>query len=190
MLNQDEFIKIRKEFAEFEENREHVITLSREIISLSKQIIYAVQRDDLKAASQLLPGIEKKKKVLLGLSQNVDANINKTALQEYAEALCFYHFVKSGKIPGAKELKLDSESYLLGLCDLTGELVRKAVNAVIRKQYSQAFKIKEFVDELYGQFLQFNLRNGDLRQKSDQIKWSLKKLEEVVYELQLKGLLK
>jgi len=75
----------------------------------------------------------------------------------------------------------------MGLCDLTGELVRKAVNDVIKKNFKQAMEIKDLVDEIYGEFLKFNLRNSELRRKSDQIKWNLKKLEDVVFELKLKG---
>ena len=92
------------------------------------------------------------------------------------------------KIPTSAQLKVDSESYLLGLCDLTGELVRKAVNEVIKKDYEAAVKIKDVVAEIYDEFLKFDLRNGELRKKSDQIKWNLKKLEDIVFEVKLKGL--
>jgi predicted translin family RNA/ssDNA-binding protein len=54
---------------------------------------------------------------------------------------------------------------------------------VINKNFGEALKIKEVVDEIYGEFLQFDLRNSELRKKSDQIKWSLKKLEEISYDL-------
>jgi len=73
------------------------------------------------------------------------------------------------------------------LCDLTGELGRKAVHDVIKKNFSEAVIIKDIVDEIYGEFLKFNLRNSELRKKSDQIKWNLKKLEDIVFELKIKG---
>ena len=190
MLNKKECEKIRKEISAFDMKREHVIQLSREIINLSKRIIYALHRSDVKAASLLVKDIENKKKSLLKVNIKSDTNINQVALQEYAEALCYYHFVKNKKIPTGTSLKINNESYLLGLCDLTGELVRKAVNDVIKGNFGQASKIKDLVDEIYNEFLKFNLRNSELRKKSDQIKWNLKKLEDVVYELKLKGKLK
>ena len=188
MLNTKEFGKIRKELAAFEAKRESVIRQSREIINLSKRIIYALHRNDIKTASSLVKDIEKKKKSLTNV--RFDTNINAVALQEYAEAICYYHFVKNKKVPTATSLKIGNESYLLGLCDLTGELVRKAVNEVINKNFKVALEIKNLVEEIYGEFLKFNLRNGELRKKSDQIKWNLKKLEDVVFELKLKGKLK
>ncbi len=186
MLNKKEFGKIRKEIADFDIKRESLIQKSREIINLSKRIIYALHRNDIKSASSYVKEIKKKKKAL-NTSVWLDTNINQTALQEYVEALCYYHFIKNKKIPTRALLKVDNESYLMGICDLTGELVRKAVNEVIKKNFKQATKIKDLVEEIYGEFLKFNLRNSELRKKSDQIKWSLKKLEDVVFELRTKG---
>ncbi len=190
MLDNKEFDKIRQELDDFDKKREELIQLSREVIMLSKRVIYAVHRDDMKSASQALKEIEAKKAELDKKNITLDTNMNKTAYQEYVEAACFYYFQKDGKMPSKKTLNVDTESFLLGLCDLTGELMRKGVNSVINKKYQDAIKIKDLVDEIYGQFLQFNLRNSELRQKSDQIKWNLKKLEEVAYELHMKGMIK
>ncbi len=171
----------------FEKIREEVIQKSRGIISISKRIIYALHRNDIKSASSYVAEIEKEKKALEKINIVSDVNINLVAIQEYVEAICYYHFVKNKKIPVAKELKVDNESYLMGLCDLTGELGRKAVNEVINKNFKGAYDIKNLVEEIYGEFLKFNLRNSELRKKSDSIKWNLKKLEDIVFELKLKG---
>ena len=185
MLDRKDFDRIRKEIEDSDIKRESLIQTSREVINISKKIIYALHRNDVKDASSYLKEIEKKKKSL-GTNVWLDTNINQVALQEYAEALCYYHFVKSKKIPTASSLKIDNENYLMGLCDLTGELGRKAVNEVIKKNFRQAEQIRELVDEIYGEFLKLNLRNSELRKKSDQIKWNLKKLEDIVFELKLK----
>ena len=190
MLNKSEFGKIRQELAKTEERRESVIQLSREIIGLSKRIIYALHRDDIREADSLLKGIESKKSALLKNNVKLDINIDQVALQEYVEALCYYHFIQDKKIPTKAALKVDSEVYLLGLCDLSGELVRKAVNEVVKNNFEIAFGIKSLVEEIYDEFLKFNLRNNELRKKSDQIKYNLIKLQDVIYELKMKGKLK
>ena len=190
MLNKKEFGTIRKEMATFDAKRESIIQKSREIINLSKRIIYSLHRNDINAASSYVKDIDKKKKYLKNVNIKLDTNINLTALQEYVEALCYYHFIKNKKIPTRGFLKVNNESYLMGLCDLTGELVRKAVNDVINKNFEKAVEIKNLVEEIYGEFLKFNLRNNELRRKSDQIKWNLKKLEDVVFELKIKNKLK
>ena len=132
MINNEDFNKIRKELDDFEKKREKSISDSRDIIKLSKLIIYAIHREDLKKAETLMPKLKKK---ALSLDMNsYDTDINKVAIQEYVEAACFYHFVKFGKLKTRKSLKVDANSYLCGLADLTGEAGRLAVNSVIRKK--------------------------------------------------------
>ena len=184
MLDDKEFKEIRKDLRNFEEEREQTIQKSRIIIQLSKQIIYSVHRDDLKSAENLIKEMQKEMKSLPEHSYHTD--MHKVAIQEYVEAVCYFEFVKNNKLLTKKELNVNSEHYLLGLCDLTGELVRKAVADVIKKKFDEIKKIKKLVDDIYGEFLKFNLRNGELRKKSDSIKWNLKKLEDIEYSLSLR----
>ena len=72
----------------------------------------------------------------------------KTAMQEYVEALSYYGFIKSKKLPAISSLKVNEEDYLMGICDLTGELARKAVT-IAHKEDKDVEKIKEFVEELF-----------------------------------------
>ena len=185
MLEKKEFNEIRDKLKEFDIHREETIQSSREIISLSKQIIYASQREDYKGAEKPIKQI--KSKISSLRTANFDTNINKVAFQEYVEAICFYEFLKTGKLPSYKKLNVEVDDYLMGLCDLTGELGRKAIFDVIHKNYKKAKEIKDLVNEIYGEFLKLNLRNGELRKKADTIKWNLKKLEEVMYDLAIKG---
>ena len=189
MINKKDFAEIRKTMDKIEVKRESIIRNSREIIGLSKQIIYALQRDDVKSAEKLVKDINAKIEKLrdIKIDFSIDTNISNVAFQEYVEALCFYDFIRFGKLPSHKTLKVSSEDYLMGICDLTGELCRKAIFEVIHKRFREAEKIKEIVNEIYGEFLKFNLRNGELRKKSDSIKWNLKKLEEIMYDVSIKG---
>src|SRR3989338_3511839 len=183
MLNKDEFKSIRDEMHKVDQRREEIIRLSREIINVSKQVIYATQRNDLGAASSIIKEIKGKVSKLKKININSDTNINSVAFQEYVEAIAFYEFVKNKKIPSRSSLGVSAEEYLSGLCDLTGELVRKAIYDVIHKKFDEAERIKELVHDIYGEFLKLHLRNNELRKKSDSIKWNLKKLEEVMYDI-------
>jgi predicted translin family RNA/ssDNA-binding protein len=183
MLDKSNFNNIRKDMKKIDDEREKTIQTSRDIISISKRIIYAAQRNDFKTAQSGKTQIEEKVKKLRNIKTKVDTNINSVAFSEYVEAITFFEFVKSGKIPTRASLNVASEDYLAGMCDLTGELGRKAVYEVIHKNYKGASKIRDLVDEIYGEFLKLNLRNGELRKKSDSIKWNLKKLEEIMYDI-------
>lgn len=179
MIDKKEFSEIRKELESNDTKREQLIRDSRDIIRISKRIIYAILRDDFSKAEKLAKTI--KSKVGKLPSDDYGTGAKRVALQEYAEAITLLGFAKSGKIPSRKALGIDSENYLAGLSDLTGELVRMAVNKAIKKDYDAVLRIKRFVEEIYGEFLQFNLRNSELRKKSDQIKWNLQKLEDMAY---------
>ena len=185
MINKNDFSKIRKDLENFEEKREQVIQLSREIITLSKQIIYSIHRNEINSAPPLITKIKVKVKKLP--EAHHDTDIHKVALQEYVEALAYYHFVKDKKLVTQKELKVDTECYLLGLCDLTGELVRRATNQVIQGNFKKAQEVHNFVEQLYGEFINFNFRNSDLRKKTDMIRWNLKRLEEIMVDVKLRG---
>lgn len=51
---------------------------------------------------------------------------------------------------------------------------------------AQAVRVcRDLVDAMLGEMLQFDLRNGALRKKYDGLKYTLKKLENVLYELSL-----
>ncbi len=183
MLNKSEFNQIREEMGKLDMKREEIIQTSRVVINLSKQVIYAVQRNDLKDAASAIKKIKENVNKLRKVNIATDTSINAVAFQEYVEAIAFYEFVKNGQVPTRASLGVSAEDYLAGLCDLTGELVRKAIYDVIHKKFGEAEIIKELVHDIYGEFLKLHLRNGELRKKSDSIKWNLKKLEEVMYDI-------
>jgi translin len=184
MIDVKKFDDMKKELELFDRKREDSIDTSRKVISISKLIIYAVQRGSLDEASKQIIKIKELIKKLP--DKDYDTNMATVARQEYVEALCFYHYIKDNKLVTKDELKVSSYEYLLGLCDLTGELMRKAVNAVIKDKIEDAENIRILVDKIYHQFLKLNLRNNELRKKSDQIKWNLEKLENMMYDLKIK----
>ncbi len=189
MIAKKDFENMRKELEAFDKQRELVIKKSREVIKLSKKIIYAVHRLDIKLAETSLKEIKSKIRELdKEACKNQELIYNgpyKIAIQEFVEAACYLEFVKNKKIPSAKELKVNTESYIAGICDLTGELVRKAINSAINNDYDQALFIKKFVNDLYNELMLFEFRN-ELRRKFDSIKYDLKKLDELALGIKLK----
>ncbi|KAL9966968.1 hypothetical protein ACROYT_G025119 [Oculina patagonica] len=65
---------------------------------------------------------------------------------------------------------------------------RFAVNSVTSADYGRPYKIAVFVAELDAGFRLLNLKNDSLRKKFDGLKYDLKKIEEVVYDLTIRGL--
>ncbi|MBS3139102.1 hypothetical protein J4207_05340 [Candidatus Woesearchaeota archaeon] len=191
MLNKSDFASMRQEILAYDEQRELLIKKSRDVLKLSKQVIYAVHRDELKQAEELIEDIKKEKSALEKFAKHSilmeSEGSYRIALQEYAEALLYHSVVKSEKLATRKELDLETIYYILGLCDLTGELVRKAVYLAGKGKVKDVIRIKELVDTLYGELLSFDFRENEIRRKFDSMKYDLKKLEDLVLELKLKG---
>jgi len=80
------------------------------------------------------------------------------------------------------------EDFLMGLCGLPTELQRLCVNSVTAQNYSIPHKVSSFVSDLYSAFRLLNLKNDALRKRYDSIKWDLKKIEEIVYDLTIRNL--
>jgi translin len=181
------YIKLQKEIKDYDSEREKLIKKSRDVLKLSKQVIYAVHRDEISEAAKLIKLIESEKKKLDQMAQfnkkMGSEGSYKVAIQEYVEAILYYNFVKTGKL---KELNVSAEHFLLGLADLPGELVRKAVFLAGKGGVDKVIKIKDEVDNIYGQLLKFDFRSNDIRRKVDAVKYDLRKLEDLVLDLKLK----
>lgn len=182
------FSKLQKEFQTYDEEREKLIKKSRDVLKLSKQIIYAVHRDEMTNAATLVKDIEKERKELEKIATH-NAKMSyegsyKIAIQEYVEAILYYEFVKSGKLP---ELKVLPEHYILGLCDLPGELTRRAVYMAGKGKIELVIKIRDEVDNIYGELLKFDFRDNEIRRKVDAVKYELRKMEDLVLDLKLRG---
>ncbi|GAD94593.1 recombination hotspot-binding protein [Paecilomyces variotii No. 5] len=86
------------------------------------------------------------------------------------------------------EFHLTIEEYLLALISMVEELARLAVNSVTLGDYGRPLQIGNFIKDLFAGFQLLNLKNDILRKRSDGIKYSVKKVEDVVYDLSLRNL--
>ncbi|KAJ4022503.1 Translin-1 [Fusarium irregulare] len=82
------------------------------------------------------------------------------------------------------------EEYLLSLTDLTNELARLAPNAVTHGDFELPLVISGFIKDLFAGFQLLNLKNDILRKRADAVKYDVKRVEDVVYDLSLRGLIK
>ncbi|KAK9388096.1 Translin [Lipomyces mesembrius] len=111
-----------------------------------------------------------------------------TSLERVCETL--------GVKPGLEDestFHLTLEEYLQATISLINELSRLALNSVIMTEnsnYSTPTRINHFIKQLQAGFLMLNLKNDALRSRVDSIKYDVKKVEEVIYDLSLRGLIR
>ncbi|KAK0668870.1 Translin [Cercophora samala] len=84
---------------------------------------------------------------------------------------------------------ITTEEYLLALVAIIEDLSRLAMNSVTLGDTALAVEISAFVKDLHAGFQVLNLKNDILRKRVDSIKYAVKKVEDVVYDLSLRGLI-
>ena len=185
---------MRKEIEVFDSLREDLIKTSRDLLKLSKAAIYSIHRQKISEANAQLKkakAVIKKLKALIKKNSSLaTVGAYSEAMEEYVEAACYYGFIKQNKLPTAKVLGVGTIVYLQGLCDLVGELVRKAINSSIDGDFKTALKAKKFVTDIHEELMMFDFRNIPVRRKFDSIKYGLNKLENLILELKLKNKIK
>lgn len=184
------FASMRQQMERYDVLREQLIKLSRDALKLSKKAIYSLHRNELKIAKTQLASA---KKVIAQLHRLLAKDVHLAAvgayteaLEEYVEASCYFSLLAKKTLPTAKQLGVDVDTYLPGLCDLVGELVRKAINSVIKDDKRTALEIRDFVTQVYQELMLFDFRNAPVRRKFDSIKYGLEKLEDLALQLKMK----
>ncbi|XP_013360189.1 PREDICTED: translin-associated protein X isoform X2 [Chinchilla lanigera] len=137
-----------------------------------------------------------------------------TGLQEYVEAVSFQHFIKTRSLismdeinkqliftteDSGKENKTDKQlvtwslkvtpvDYLLGVADLTGELMRMCINSVGNGDIDTPFEVSQFLRQVYDGFSFIgNTGPYEVSKKLYTLKQSLAKVENACYALKVRG---
>ena len=189
MINDQFLKKLKEDYRTNESERRQIISASNNILFEAKKNIFALQRQDFKIAEEKINLIETGLKNLeerFGAERLHHEGAYKAAAEEYLEGKTFYVVIKNKKIEAVKGITLDYEAYLGGICDLIGELVRYATNQAAKGKFGEVAKIKKIAEDIMGQLIDFDL-TGYLRTKYDQARGHLRKLEQMAYEIKLRG---
>lgn len=189
MFNKELFPTLKKEHQAYSSARREVIRLSNDALAKSKQAIFAFQRGDWQKGDDLLNEAEKSfqyldKKYKKNVAVRQEGAL-KAAHEEFLEAKFFSQASRFKKIDFVKNIDISMESYFGALSDLTGELVRLAVNKAATGKSEEVEKIKKIIGDILYELLQFDL-TGYLRTKYDQAKHNLKKIEEIHYDIKIR----
>lgn len=191
MINKTFLKKISTDLKSFQRERGFIINKSREILQASKEAIFATHRHDTKKATDCVVRAEM---VLKELSKSYGKGNRlrfegsyKAAVEEYVEAKLFILLMNEKKIDTIKFGNIGPEEYIGGLADVTGELVRQAVLQSTKGEYGNIKFYRDFTEEMVG-FMMNLYMTGHSRQKFDEVKRNLKRLESILYDLSIREL--
>jgi predicted translin family RNA/ssDNA-binding protein len=189
VLNVADFAAIQQQMTEEDERREAVIKRSRDVQKKAKNAIYDLHRGNIDAAWASIAearGIAKSIIESVAEHPNLRHGALSSCIEELAEAHIFAEFLRSNRIATLAELEIaNREEYLGGVMDFSGELNRYAVLQATKRDMQSVTRCREVVDQLMAMLMLFDFRNGALRRKYDTVKYTLKKMEQICYELTL-----
>ncbi len=186
-LDKDYIESLKKVFRHLEDKRDELMQLGRTINKNSKTIIYSLIRDDWEEAEKYIQENRRLVKQLFEeVTQKYPQYYNNAfiPLQEYVEAEVVYHYLKEGKIPTHKELGIPEEAFVTGLMDAAGELLRKAVEEMIKDNIDFALKVRGILEEIYLAMLSLNFKNFEYRKKVDYVGGVLNRLIDYIFQKQ------
>jgi predicted translin family RNA/ssDNA-binding protein len=184
-----DFDNLIEELSTYDFKREEIIKRARDITKLSKQAIFSLHRSDFDQASQRLAAANK-------LSHDLLPTVNENpslrpgtysgGIEELVEAEALTIFLKEKRLITRKEVPLaTAEEFLGGILDLCGEINRYSIARATVRDTQSVKEGRDLVEALMGQMLRFDLRNGAIRKKYDGLKYTLKRMEQTLYELSL-----
>ncbi|XP_050277600.1 uncharacterized protein LOC126719081 isoform X3 [Quercus robur] len=213
----DAFTKYTQYLNTLNEKRERVVKASRDITINSKKVIFQVHRISKHNREEVL---EKAEKDLKAVTDQYISRLVKElhgtdfwklrrayspGVQEYIEAATFCSFCKSGNLltldeinatllslsdPSLEPLQINVLDYLLGLADLTGELMRLAIGRISEGELEFAEKICRFVRDIYRELtlLVPHMDDSyDMKTKMDTMLQSVMKIENACFSVHVRG---
>ncbi|HDP73888.1 MAG TPA: hypothetical protein ENN46_02950 [Candidatus Woesearchaeota archaeon] len=188
---ESELSEAGKAIASFDEAREDVIRESRKILKDSKKAVFLIHDSSFSKAKRLIEACElavKRLRQKHGESALQRIGAFSESCQEFVESVTLFNSLRQlREKDGLLEISLlglvSPQDYVMGVSDTAGELVRTAVRLGIKNNIEGVAKTEELVRMLYEKLLGFTGYAGELRKKIDSVKWSLSKIEDILFQL-------
>ena len=168
--------KIEKNIDSKDKIRERALRSSREIIIGCRKAIQSIHQSKMKDAHSGINGASKRLQDLYSLTSGhpelFHAGFVENAAQELVEASCLYNIMKGKELPDPDDLQTTYSSYLLGLCDLVGELRRTALDSIRNGQAKKADNYLNLMEDIYNVIIRFDYPSGliPIKKKQDMVR--------------------
>ncbi|KAI8995896.1 Translin [Gaertneriomyces semiglobifer] len=214
-----EILSLFRSFSEridaMNDKRERIIKISRDITIQSKRIISHLQRiTSAPDKVRILKEAHEKRAQVVDLFREVarelrgpDEHKYRRAVQpgfeEFIEACSFLNYLEKGTLITKPELEalladeenrpileVPAQTYVLGVADLTGELMRYCINTLAQSGIQGMATVEEvcrFMRSLESDYTLLNLNNGPVSKKMGAMRASRLKVENACYTLKIRG---
>ena len=168
--------------------RRDVIKQSGDALHQAKKAIFALHRGDMSIGTDHLDqAVRTMKQWLSQHKKNTQMQSEgsfRAAVEEIVEATLLYNFLEGKKLKKITTIPVADDVFVAGLADVPGELYRYALKMGTEHNADEVRRAQALAEEIVESLIEFDLTKH-LRNKFDQAKASLHKIERVVYELQI-----
>ncbi|MCK5261471.1 MAG: RNA-binding protein [Thermoplasmatales archaeon] len=182
MKNLDGIIeKIDKHINEKDKIREQALRSSRDIIIGCRKAIQFLHRDLIEDAESYIKQASDKLTDLYDLTRDYPdlfhAGFVENAAQELVEAHCLYNIMLGEELPDPDTIQTTYSSYLLGLCDVVGELRRGALDFILEGEALKANEYLNHMDKIYDAIMSLDYPSGliPIKRKQDVVRGLIEK---------------
>ena len=161
MKNLDGIIeKIDHHIGEKEKIREDALKYSRDIIIGCRKAIQQLHRNQIEEAENYINQASAKLAQLYDFTKPhpdiFHAGFVENAAQEFVEVSCLYNIMKGEDLPDPDKIQTTYSAYLLGLCDVVGELRRGALDFMLDGNATKANEYLHHMDRIYDAIMSFD----------------------------------
>jgi translin len=182
MKNLDGIIeKIDHHIGEKEKIREDALKTSRDIIICCRRGIQQLHRDQIDEAENYIKQASAKLAQLYDFTKNhpdiFHAGFVENAAQEFVEIYCLYNIMKGQDLPDPDTIQTTYSAYLLGLCDVVGELRRGALDFMLEGNTAKANEYLQHMDQIYDAIMSFDYPSAlvAIKKKQDMVRSLIEK---------------
>lgn len=179
---------VKERFREQDRSRRELSAQAQLLQKTAKQAIFAIHRDDAPAAQALLQSAHQIKREAVMLCEREpmlsDEGVWRAAQEELLEAEIVVAIITQDD---DLRLPVDDPACVIGaISDAIGELARVLVRDVTKGRLDRVSMIQTTAQDLLSFLLEFDA-TGYVRQKIDQARQHLRKIEDVAYDLAIRG---
>ncbi len=182
MKNLDNIVnKIEKSIDDKDKIRERSLKYSRDIIINCRKAIQLIHQNLNKNAQENIKKASAKLAELYDTTKEhpdiFHAGFVENASQELVEAFCFLNIMAGKNLPDPDDMQTTYSSYLLGLCDLVGELRRSALDSIRNGRPKKADEYLKMMEEIYDVIIRFDYPSGliPIKKKQDMVRGLIEK---------------
>ena len=190
-----EISSLSEEALKSDELRDYIFKQTRLVFKNSLQILFYIRTGKINnndaELAQCKKAAEDVIEELITMVSNNDIMLREgrlsQSIEKYLETHMLLFFFQNGNLPGKSQCLAccSDEEYLGSILSFAQELSRYVINRACESDKVSIAICRELIILLNGKMLQFDFRNGNLRRKYDGLKYVLKSIEDITYEMSL-----